>query len=214
MSVEHVNITATASLHKPRGFVEAGSKKVLRKNSGGTDVEWVDWNEDDVYGVMTVTNNVTATPCTLSTTWYPVLLGAATPWVNRGSKNISFTWNESTNRGRWKIDTAGDYIIQATGSIFGDGTANTQKLLQVNVSAGAAYTSANVITTSPPLLLYNTTAYATNADCACQFSHQWFATLAVNDLVGMMITPVETPAAAGSWYLRNCVFSIKLLEEA
>lgn len=114
MTVEHSNIT-DPYIHLPKGFAAASPLQYLRKNSGGTDVEWVTYNPE--YGCMYMTSSGVTT--SISTAWQVVndaTLGGTLVWTEQDS---STNMTSHTTDGYWEAGVAGTYMVGISMSIAG-----------------------------------------------------------------------------------------------
>lgn len=114
MTVEHSNIT-DPYIHLPKGFAAASPKQYLRKNAGGTDVEWVTYSPE--YGCIYLTSSGATTSITTGfQTVNNATLGGTLVWAEQDSSD-NVTAN--TTDGYFEVEDAGTYQIVVAMSVAG-----------------------------------------------------------------------------------------------
>lgn len=129
MTVEHSNIT-DPYIHLPKGFAAASPSQYLRKNAGGTDVEWVTHNVG--YGCLYMTSSAATTGIT--GTFLPIndaALGGTLVWTEQVADNMV----SNITDGYWEAAEAGTYMIGISISLSGAVAASNEFQFTVGIDS-------------------------------------------------------------------------------
>jgi hypothetical protein len=174
MTIEHKNIT-DPNIHLPKGFGAASPLQYLRKNAGGTDVEWVD--NYKAYGCMYATSGTTTG---IDATWKAVndaTLGGSVVWTQQVANRMT----SNLTSGFWEATDAGIYQINISLSISGAIVATNEFQFTVGLSLSPTY--ASIVEKSSIVTVYRTITSSDKGSVSltCQPS------LAANDRIYLMV---------------------------
>jgi hypothetical protein len=174
MSIEHKN-SVDPNIHVPRGFSTASPLQFIRKNAGGTDIEWVD--HSPAYGCMYATSTTTTG---VDGTWRPInvaTLGGAIAWTTQTNSNIT----PNTTSGFYEADISATYMIGAAISLSGAIVAVNEFQFTIGMEVAPSYPS--IVEKSSVVTVYRTITSADKGSVAmmCQ------PTLAQGDRIYLMV---------------------------
>lgn len=174
MTIEHKNII-DPNIHLPKGFSTASPLQYLRKNTGGTDVEWVD--HLPAYGCIYATSGTTTN---VDATWREInnaSLGGTIVWTQQTATNIT----PNVTSGFYEASLAATYMIGVAISLSGAISAANEFQFTVGINAAPGYTG--TVEKSSIVTAYRTITSVDKGSVSltCQ------PTLAVGDRLYLMI---------------------------